>query len=159
MMDADVRHIPLGSYLMTIAALKEEGFNVCIDVTSVDYLRAEDQRHLPPGVTAERFEVVVNLLSMSQRKRVRIRTQVPESNPVVPSLFDLYPGTEAMEREVFDLMGIRFDNHPDLTRILMPEDWEGHPLRKDYDQQRIPVQFKYTAAPYDTTRASEQVSS
>jgi NADH-quinone oxidoreductase subunit C len=58
--------------------------------------------------------------------------QVPESDPTVPTLFDIHPGTEAMEREVYDMFGIRFDEHPDLTRILMPEDWVGHPLRKDY---------------------------
>ena len=73
---------------------------------------------------------------------MRIRVQVPADDPTVPSLFDLYPGTEAMEREVFDLMGIAFADHPDLTRILMPDDWEGHPLRKDYSVGRIPVQFK-----------------
>ena len=78
---------------------------------------------------------------------MRLRVQVPEDDPVVPSLFDLYPGTEAMEREVFDLFGIRFDGHPDLTRILMPEDWEGHPLRKDYAVGRIPVQFKAPRRP------------
>ena len=71
--------------------------------------------------------------------------QVPASEPVVPTLFDLYAGTEAMEREAFDMFGIAFTDHPDLTRILMPEDWVGHPLRKDYDAGRIPVQFK--AAP------------
>ena len=68
--------------------------------------------------------------------------QVPEAAPVVASLFDLYPGTEAMERECFDMFGIEFADHPDLTRILMPEDWDGHPLRKDYEVGRIPVQFK-----------------
>lgn len=68
--------------------------------------------------------------------------QVPESDPLLASLFDLWPGTEAMEREVFDMFGISFDGHPDLTRILMPEDWDGHPLRKDYSIGRIPVQFK-----------------
>jgi NADH-quinone oxidoreductase subunit C len=79
---------------------------------------------------------------MCQRRRVRVRVQVPADDAVLPTLFDLYPGTEAMEREVFDMFGVEFDGHPDLTRILMPEDWIGHPLRKDYDVGRIPVQFK-----------------
>ena len=68
--------------------------------------------------------------------------QIPESQPTLPSLFDIHPGTEALEREVFDMFGIRFDGHPDLTRILMPEDWEGYPLRKDSPVGAIPVQFK-----------------
>ena len=63
-----------------------------------------------------------------------MRVQVPADDPTLPTLFDLHPGTEAMEREVYDMFGIEFTDHPDLTRILMPEDWEGHPLRKDYDQ-------------------------
>jgi NADH-quinone oxidoreductase subunit C len=71
-----------------------------------------------------------------------VRVQVPESEPTVPSLFDVHPGTEAMEREVYDMFGITFDGHPDLSRILMPEDWIGHPLRKDYAVGQIPVQFK-----------------
>ena len=120
----------------------EHGFGMCIDVTAVDYLAYELPRHLPEGVTAERFELVVGLLSHSKRERLRLRVQVPESDPVVPSLFEVHPGTEALEREVYDMFGIRFDGHPDLTRILMPEDWIGHPLRKDYAIGRIPVQFK-----------------
>ena len=63
---------------------------------------------------------------------------MPADDPTCPSLFDLHPGTEALEREVFDMFGIAFDGHPDLTRILMPEDWDGHPLRKDYAVGRIP---------------------
>ena len=117
---------------------------MCVDVSSADYLE-RPPRDTPPDVVQERFEVVVNLLALDPARRIRIRVQVPELDATVPSLFDLYPGTEAMEREVFDLMGIRFAGHPDLTRILMPEDWEGHPLRKDYAVGRIPVQFK--AAP------------
>jgi NADH-quinone oxidoreductase subunit C len=97
---------------------------------------------MPATVSAERFEVVVNLLDMTDRRRVRLRVQVPEADASVPSLFDIHPGTEAMEREVYDMFGIAFDGHPDLTRILMPEDWIGHPLRKDYDVGEIPVQFK-----------------
>ncbi len=120
----------------------EHGFNVCVDVTAVDYLTHRGTRALPVGVDAERFEVVVGLLSHANRERIRLRVQVPESDPTVPSLFDVHPGTEALEREVYDMFGIEFTGHPDLTRILMPEDWVGHPLRKDYAIGKIPVQFK-----------------
>lgn len=120
----------------------DDGFNMCLDVIGVDYLTYEPDRGLPEGVAPERFEVVVTLMSHGQRERVRLRTQVPEADATVPSLFEVHPGTEAMEREVFDLFGIAFDGHPDLTRILMPEDWVGHPLRKDEAIGRIPVQFK-----------------
>lgn len=132
------------SYCGLVETLRDEGYNVCIDLCAVDYL-AQPSRPLPDGVEPERFEVVVNLLSHTRRERLRIRLQVPESDAVVPSLFAVHPATEAMEREAFDLMGISFEGHPDLTRILMPEDWEGHPLRKDYATGRVPVQFK--AAP------------
>jgi NADH-quinone oxidoreductase subunit C len=72
---------------------------------------------------------------------------VPADDAVLPTLFDLYPGTEAMEREAYDLMGVVFEGHPDMTRILLPEDWEGHPLRKDYGVGRVPVQFKDAPGP------------
>jgi len=137
----DVRHVARDEYLDTVKALADEGFEMCVDLTGVDYLE-HLSRTLPAGVDPERFEVVVNLLDIRNRRRVRIRVQVPEHDPVLPTLFDLYPGTEAMEREVFDMFGLTFTDHPDLTRILMPEDWIGHPLRKDDDVGRIPVQFK-----------------
>jgi NADH-quinone oxidoreductase subunit C len=135
-----------GTYKQMIAAFRDAGFEMCSDLCAVDYL-THPGRSLPDGVTPERFEVVVNLLSLSMRQRVRIRVQVPESDPAVDSLFDVYPGTEAMEREAYDLVGIVFNGHPDLTRILMPEDWEGHPLRKDYGVGRVPVQFKEAPGP------------
>src|SRR5205807_6592117 len=99
------------------------GYAFCSDVAAVDYLLAAD-RPLPAAVTPERFEVVVSLLSMEDGKRVRVRAQVPEREPTLPTLFDLFPGTEAMEREVYDMFGIVFDGHPDLTRILIPVSWE-----------------------------------
>ena len=145
----DVRFVLKADYLKTITALRSEGFEMCVDLTAVDYL-THPGRSISPEVashiTLERFELVVNLLSLSQRRRVRLRIQVSESDPVVDSAFDVYPGTEAMEREVFDMFGIKFNGHPDLTRILMPEDWQGHPLRKDYAQGNIPVQFKGAAS-------------
>ncbi|HZN16412.1 MAG TPA: NADH-quinone oxidoreductase subunit C [Acidimicrobiales bacterium] len=143
---SEVVHVGRDEYISKITGYRDDGYVMCADLCAVDYL-THPGRRLPDGVEAQRFEVVVNLLSFDPPRRVRIRTQVPADDPTVPSLFDLYPGTEAMEREAFDLMGIVFSDHPDLTRILMPEDWEGHPLRKDYSVGRIPVQFK---APADT---------
>jgi NADH-quinone oxidoreductase subunit C len=138
--DQRVLHPVRSEYITLMKALLDDGYGMCSDLTAVDYLLVEG-REPAPGVVAERFEVVVNLLSLTTRERLRVRVQVPESDLVLASLFDLWPGTEAMEREVFDMYGIRFDGHPDLTRILMPEDWDGHPLRKDYSIGRIPVQF------------------
>lgn len=136
-----VLHPSRDSYASLLATLHAEGYHSVIDLCGVDYL-TNFSRELPAGVEPERFEVVVNLINHRQRARLRLRVQVPESDPVLASAFDLYPGTEAMERETFDMFGISFEGHPDLTRILMPEDWIGHPLRKDYDAGRIPVQFK-----------------
>jgi NADH-quinone oxidoreductase subunit C len=135
-----VLHPDRQQYVAVIRALLDEGYEMCVDLTATDYLLMPN-RAMPDGVVAERFEVVVNLLSLTARQRIRLRVQVPADDPSIASLFDLHPGTEAMEREVFDMFGITFTNHPDLTRILMPEDWEGHPLRKDYDVGAIPVQF------------------
>ena len=145
----DVRFVAKDEYLKTLTALRSEGFEMCVDLTAVDYL-THPGRTLAPEVdkqiSLERFEIVVNLLSLSRRRRVRLRVQVAASDTTIDSAFDLYPGTEAMEREVFDMFGITFNGHPDLTRILMPEDWVGHPLRKDYSQGEIPVQFKGAAS-------------
>jgi NADH-quinone oxidoreductase subunit C len=130
-------------YPEVMKALLDEGFNLCADLCGADYL-SHPGRELPDGVEAERFEVVVNLVSFEHKRRLRVRVQIPESDPTIASLFGLWPGTEAMEREVWDMFGVAFSDHPDLTRILMPEDWEGHPLRKDYAIGRVPVQFKAT---------------
>ena len=140
-----VAFVAKSSYLATMKKFVDDGYDMCCDLTAVDYVNAPN-RTVPAGVQPERFEVVVNLLSMAKRERLRVRVQIAESEPMLESLFDLYPGSEAMEREVFDMFGISFTGHPDLTRILMPEDWDGHPLRKDYAQGRIPVQFKGAAS-------------
>ena len=135
-----VLHPSRSEYTKTVRALLDDTYAMCVDLTAVDYL-THPGRILPAGIAAERFEIVVNLLSLERRERIRVRVQVPATDPTIATLFDMYPGTEAMEREVYDMFGIVFNDHPDLTRILMPEDWEGHPLRKDYDVGCIPVQF------------------
>jgi len=96
-------------------------FNFLSDVTCVDWYPAEP-----------RFEVIYHLLSIPKRERVRLKVRLNSESPVVESLTSVWPGANYFEREVFDLFGIRFTGHPYLRRILMPEDWEGHPLRKDY---------------------------
>jgi NADH-quinone oxidoreductase subunit C len=136
-----VLHPTREQYVGVVKALADEGYAMCVDLTGVDYL-THPGRALAPGVAPERFEVVVNLLDITNRRRIRLRVQVPESDCTVPTLFDIHPGTEAMERETYDMFGVEFTGHPDLSRILMPEDWIGHPLRKDYEVGRIPVQFK-----------------
>jgi NADH-quinone oxidoreductase subunit C len=133
-------------YHDVVAAHRDAGFEMLASLTAVDYL-GHPGRALPAVVEPERFELVVMLLSLAQVRRVRIRVQVPEVDAEVSSLWDLYRGAEAMEREAYDMYGISFRGHPDLTRILMPEDWEGHPLRKDFGVGRVPVQFKHAPGP------------
>ena len=97
-------------------------FDYIVHVSSVDW--PDDE---------ERFEVVYEFYSIRTRQRIRLKTRVPEMDAVVESLTDLWKGADFMEREVYDMMGIRFRNHPDLRRILMPDEYEeGYPLRKDF---------------------------
>jgi NADH:ubiquinone oxidoreductase subunit C len=124
----------------------EQQFTQCVDVTAVDHL-VDAARLVAPGVDPERFEVVANFLSHPRNRRIRVICQVPIGDTVVSSLVDLYPGLNFAEREVFDMFGIAFDGHPDLTRILMPDDWLGHPLRKDDAPARVPVTFKEDPRP------------
>lgn len=115
-----------------VAAARGAGLDTFIDLCAVDYLSR------PEG----RFEVVVHLLALEARLRLRIQAAVPGDDPIVPSLTAVFPGANFYEREAYDLFGIRFDGHPDLTRLLLPDDWEGHPLRKDHPVGSVPVQFK-----------------
>ncbi|WP_420435259.1 NADH-quinone oxidoreductase subunit C [Candidatus Poriferisocius sp.] len=143
-MSDSVLHVPRDQLVETVTGLRDEGYVSVLDVTAVDYLEHPGRSDLPAEATPERFELVVTLISHAAAGRIRLRVQVPADDPTVPTLFDLYPGTEALEREVADMFGIVFEGHPDPTRILMPPDWEGHPLRKDFAVGRIPVQFKAT---------------
>ncbi len=113
------QNIPLLKYLHDDPSLSLDHLQ---DLTAVDYLKKKDVR----------FEVVYNLYSIKYRHKIRIRAQVPENDPKINSVVSLWAGANWHERECFDMFGIVFTGHPDLRRILMPEDWEGYPLRKDY---------------------------
>jgi NADH:ubiquinone oxidoreductase subunit C len=124
----------------------EEQFTMLVDTAVVDHL-LDGSRVGVDGVAPERFEVVVNFLSHVRNRRLRIVAEVPAGDPTVPSLTPIYPGANFAERESYDLFGITFEGHPDLTRILMPDDWHGHPLRKDDPAARVPVTFKGDPSP------------
>jgi NADH-quinone oxidoreductase subunit C len=108
-----------------LAARPEFSFDYLEDLCGVDYL----------GKKEPRFEVVYYLHSMKHRHTIRIKAEVPEDDCAIDSVVDIWAGADWHERECYDLFGITFTGHPDLRRILMPDDWEGHPLRKDYPLQ------------------------
>jgi NADH:ubiquinone oxidoreductase subunit C len=124
----------------------DQQFTMLLDLTAVDHL-VDVERISVAGVDPERFEVVANFISHPRNRRIRLITEVPAGDTVVPSLAPTYPSAEAAEREVYDLFGITFAGHPELTRILMPDDWVGHPLRKDDAPSRVPVTFKEDPGP------------
>jgi NADH-quinone oxidoreductase subunit C len=103
------------------AAILAAGYNALQDVTAVDWYPS-----------TPRFQLSYHIVSHSYKERIRLRVLVDEADPSVESITPVWPGANYYEREVFDLFGIRFEGHPNLRRILMPDDWNGHPLRKDY---------------------------
>ena len=139
-----VIHPGRDEWLLVASAILADGFRMCIDVTAVDFLTFQGRRELPAGITAERYELVASFINHERRERIRARVQISADDATIGSLTNLYPGADYLEREVFDMFGINFEGHPDLSRILMPENWEGHPLRKDFATGAIPVQFKGT---------------
>lgn len=117
-------YVERGSIREACAILKEDSecpFNFLSDVTCVDLYPSEP-----------RFEVIYHLLSIPKKERVRLKVRLNGTSPVVESVTSVWAGANYFEREVFDLFGVRFAGHPYLRRLLMPEDWEGYPLRKDY---------------------------
>ncbi|GAA4574180.1 NADH-quinone oxidoreductase subunit C [Micromonospora coerulea] len=121
-------------------------FELCSSVSGVDYLGAESRR----------LHVVYQLTSMTYRRRVRLEAAVSAEDPHLPSVTAVYPTADWQERETYDMFGIVFDGHPNLTRILMPDDWEGHPQRKDYPLGGVPVEYKGAEIPPPDRRRSYQ---
>jgi NADH-quinone oxidoreductase subunit C len=119
-------------------------FEMCLGVNGV---------HYPLDVERE-LHAVYPLLSMTNNRRIRLEVSVPDSDPHIPSLVEVWAGNNWNERETFDMFGIIFDGHPGLTRILMPDDWRGHPQRKDYPLGGIPVEYKGATIPPPNERRS-----
>jgi NADH-quinone oxidoreductase subunit C len=118
-------------------------FEMCLGVSGVDYPSQERRLH-----------AVAHLMSMTYRRRIRLETAVTVEDPHVASISDVYPTADFHERETWDMFGIVFDGHPALTRILMPDDWHGHPQRKDYPLGGIPVEYKGAQIPPPDERRS-----
>jgi len=131
-MKTEVLNVSTKEYKEVITNIKKEGYEMMVDLTAVDWYRKKEPR----------FELVVQFLSVSKNSRKTVKVKINDENLNIQTITDLYPGANFYEREVFDMFGIEFENHPDMTRILMPDDWVGHPLRKNYGSGRIPVQFK-----------------
>ncbi|GIJ75937.1 NADH dehydrogenase subunit C [Micromonospora phaseoli] len=121
-------------------------FELCASVSGVDYLGADERR----------LHVVYQLTSMTYRRQIRLEAAVSVEDPHLPSVTAVYPTADWQEREAYDMFGIVFDGHPALTRILMPDDWEGHPQRKDYPLGGVPVEYKGAEIPPPDKRRSYQ---
>lgn len=119
--DAAIERIEPARLHVRLADLKRDGFTLLLDIGAVDYPER-----------APRFDVVYHLLNLAKTKRVRLLCGVTAEDPKLPTATDLWKSADWAEREIYDLFGISFEGHPDLRRIQMPNDWEGHPLRKDY---------------------------
>ena len=111
--------------------------------------------HYPERIGSE-LVAVYPLLSMTRNQRISLEVCTSESDPHIPSVVDVWGGNNWHERETFDMFGIIFDGHPGLTRILMPDDWDGHPQRKDYPLGGIAVEYKVATTPAPSERRSYQ---
>ena len=127
--------VPAAKAREALAALKDEGYRLLVFLTCVDHL-ADSSREWP-----SRYELVYQLRDMEKLRELRVRAFVDGDQPEIDSVQDMFPPANWDERETYDLFGIRFNGHPELTRILMPDDWVGHPLRRDYPVGGEPVEF------------------
>jgi NADH-quinone oxidoreductase subunit C len=121
-------------------------YNFLSDISSVDYYPTdygEGYDGKAKDFRPERFGVSYHLYSMLYNRRLRVKTFAVEEEPVIPSITKLWPAANWLEREIIDLMGIHFEGHPDPRRLLMPEDWDGHPLRRDYPMGKETVAFSF----------------
>jgi NADH-quinone oxidoreductase subunit C len=140
-------HVRREDLVPVVQALRDDErlrFELCSGVSGVHY----------PGDTGRELHAVYHLLSMTHNRRIRVEVSAPDADPHIPSIVAVYPTADWHERETFDMFGIVFDDHPALTRILMPDDWPGHPQRKDYPLGGIPVEYKGGTIPPPDQRRS-----
>jgi NADH-quinone oxidoreductase subunit C len=140
-------HVRREDLLATAQHLRDDPrlrFEFCSGVSGVHY----------PDDTGAELHAVYHLLSMSFNRRIRLEVSVPDADPHLPSIVSVYPTNDWHERETWDMFGIIFDGHPALTRILMPDDWPGHPQRKDYPLGGVPVEYKGATIPPPDQRRS-----
>ena len=134
----------LVSVAQTLRDVESLRFEVCVSVSGVNF----------PGDKDRELVASIELLSITHNRRVRLQVAVPDANPHMPSLTAKWPAADWHERETFDFFGIIFDGHPGLTRIQMPDDWPGHPQRKDYPLGGIPIEYKGATVPAPSERRS-----
>jgi NADH-quinone oxidoreductase subunit C len=136
--------VPVAQIREALSGLKGDGYRLLVFLTCIDHL-ADASREWP-----DRYELVYQLRNMETREQLRVRTFVGGDQPRIDSVYDLFPPADWDERETYDLFGIVFTDHPDLTRILMPDDWVGHPLRRDYPVGGEVVEFSEEHAAWQT---------
>ena len=140
-------HVRREDLLAVVRLLRDDPrlrFELCLGVSAVHY----------PDDRGAELHAAYHFLSMSFNRRIRLETTAPDADPHVPSIVEVYPTNDWAEREAYDMFGLQFDGHPALTRILMPDDWPGHPQRKDYPLGGIPVEYKGATVPPPEQRRS-----
>ena len=141
-----VKREKLSDTAMKLRDTQSLRFEICLGVNGVHY----------PEDKGRELHAVYPLLSMTHNRRIRLEVSVPDADPHLPSLVEVWAGNNWHERETWDMFGIIFDGHPGLTRILMPDDWPGHPQRKDYPLGGIPIEYKGATVPAPSERRSYQ---
>ncbi len=140
-------HVRREHLLAFVRRLRDEPalrFELCLGVTGVHF----------PHMTGRELHACYSFLSITHNRRVRVTVSIPDADPHLPSIVEVYPANDWHEREAWDMFGMIFDGHPALTRILMPDDWPGHPQRKDYPLGGIPVEYKGATIPAPDNRRS-----
>ena len=117
---------------LTLTIAREAIINTCLTVQKAGYNFLEDVTAVDWYPASPRFQISYHIVSHSLKERIRLRVMVDEASSALDTIVSVWPSANYYEREIFDLFGVRFDGHPNLRRIMMPEDWSGHPLRKDY---------------------------